>query len=145
VESRAERPMKILTAGLMAVMLLNCATPAPCTDHVVSRHVMDIRLREASQQRAGDIATLRSFLSGPTARRAAATVHLKPDAVNGTLFALSDGELRDLADRARRLEIDPHSGMSGAARAVLVTLAVLGALYVIILIYFATCGDCLGN
>lgn len=137
--------MKRLTAGLMAVMLLSSATPAPCTDHVVSQHLMEIRLREASQQRAGDIATLRSFLSGPTARRAAATVHLKPDAVAGTLFALSDGELRDLADRATRLEIDPHSGMSGGAKAVLVTLAVVGAIFIILLIYFATCADCLGS
>ena len=76
--------MKRLTASLMAVMLLGSATPAPCTDHLVSQDLIEVRLREASQQRAGDIATLRSFLSGPTARRAAATVHLKPNAVAGT-------------------------------------------------------------
>jgi len=137
--------VKRLTAGLMALMVLSSATPAPCIDHLVSQHLMDIRLREASQQRAGDIATLRSFLSGPTARRAAATVHLEPDAVAGTLFALTDEELRDLADRATRLEIDPCSGMSGAAKAVVVTLAVVGALFIILLIVVATCTDCLGN
>lgn len=137
--------MRSLTAGLMAVMLISSATPALCTDHVVSQHLMDIRLREASQERAGDIATLRSFLSGPTARRAAATVHLRPDAVAERLFALNDEELRDLADRATRLEIDPHSGMSGAATTVLVILAVAVALFIILFIYFATCGDCLGS
>lgn len=137
--------MKRLTAGLMAVMLLCSATPAPCTDHVVSQQLMDIRLREASQQRAGDIATLRSFLSGTTARRAAATVHLNPDAVARKLSALSDRELRDLADRATRLDIDPHSGMGGAAKVVLVTLAVVGAIFIILLIYVAACTDCLGN
>ena len=137
--------MKRLTAGLMSVLLLCSATPGPCTDHVVSLQGMDIRLREASRQRAGDIATLRLFLSGPTAGRAAATVHLDPDAVAGRLSALSDRELRDLADRAARLEIDPHAGMSGGVKAVLITLAVVGAIFIILLIYVATCDDCLGN
>ena len=137
--------MKRLTAGLMSALLLCSATPGRGTDHMVFRQVMDIRLREAGQQRAGDIATLRSFLSGPTAGRAAATVHLDPAAVSGKLSALSDRELRDLADRATRLEIDPHAGMSGGVKAVLVTLAVVGALFIILLIYVATCDDCLGN
>ena len=137
--------MKSLTAGLIAVMLSSSATPALCTDHLVSPHLMNIRLREASQERAGDIAILRSFLSGPTAKRAAATVRLPPDALVERLFALSDEELRDLADRATRLEIDPHSGMSGVAKTVLVILAVAAALYIILFIYFAACGDCLGS
>ena len=137
--------MKRLTAGLTAVTLLCSAPPAPGTDHVVSQQLIDIRLREASHQRAGDIATLRSFLSGPTARRAAATLHLDPDAGAGKLSALTDRELRDLADRAARLEIDPHSGMSGGVKAVLVTLAVVGAIFIILLIYVSTCDDCLGN
>jgi hypothetical protein len=137
--------MKGLTAGLMTVMLSSSATPVLCTDHVVSQHLMNIRLHEAGQARAGDIATLRSFLSGASAKRAAATVHLGPDAVAERLFALNDEELRDLADRATRLEIDPHSGMSGIATTVLVILAVAVALYILLFIYFATCGDCLGS
>lgn len=137
--------MNRVAAGLVAVKLLTSATPAPGADHLVSRNLMDTRLREASRQRAGDIAALRSFLSSVTARQAAAAVPLEPELVAGALFALSDGELRDLADRASRLETDPSAGMSGAAKAVVFTLAVVGALFIALLIYVAACGDCLGN
>jgi hypothetical protein len=130
--------MKKLIASLMAVTMLTSANPAPCTDHVVSRQLMGLRLAEASQQRAMDITTLRSFLSEPMARRAAAAVHLESDSVAARLSALTDRELRDLADRASRLQVDPHSGRSRAANAVLITLAVVGALFIILAIAIAT-------
>lgn len=43
--------MKRVAAGLVAVTLMTSATPAPCADHLVSRNLMDTRLREASRQR----------------------------------------------------------------------------------------------
>jgi hypothetical protein len=134
--------MKRAIAGLMVVSLLRYATPATCADHLVSQPLMEGRLAEATHQRTESIETLRCFLSGSTARRAAATVHLNPDSVAARLSALSDQELRDLADRATRLETDPAAGMSRGGKIVLITLGVAAALFLILLIYYATC-DCL--
>ena len=134
--------MKRPIASLMVVSLLCYATPTTCDDHVVSRQLMEVRLAEATHQRTQSIAILRSFLSGPTGRRAAATVHLNPDSVAARLSALSDQELRDLADRATRLETDPTAGMSRGGKIALITLAVVAGVFLILLIYLAAC-DCL--
>jgi hypothetical protein len=134
--------MKRLVAAATVLCLVSGAAPVTADDHLVSLQLVRARLTEADQRRSQDIATLRLIPSHPMVRQAAVMTHVDPDALTARLSMLSDLELHDLADRARRLDADPVAGMSGWVKGPLIAFAVIGVLFVILLIAYATCDNC---
>jgi len=124
--------MRRLIAGLMATILLCYATPAPCSDHLLTADLVLARLDTARRQRDRNVADLRSFLSDPAVSRAAAAAHLDADSVATKLSALSDQELRDLADRAARIQTDPCSGLSKGVKITLIIAAIVTLSFIIL-------------
>jgi hypothetical protein len=131
--------MKALVAGLVVGALSFSATTVPCDDHLVSRHLVDVRLTEARQERTANAAAVQSLLSEPAVRRAASLTRLGPDTITARLSSLSDQELRDLADRAAWLHSDPQAGMSRGLKVPLIILGAITAFVVILWVYVATC------
>jgi len=126
--------MKRIIATATVLSLVWCAAPATADDHLVSLQLAHARLTEANQRRSQDAATLCLILSNPMVRQAAVVTHVDPDALTARLSTLSDLELHELADRAERLGVDPVAGMSGWVKGPLIAFAILGVVFVILLI-----------
>jgi len=131
--------MKRLIAAATLLSLVASAATATADDHLVSLQLVRERLTATNQRRSE---TLRLILSNPTVKQAAAVAHVDPDALAARLSNLTDMELRDLADRAARLETDPVAGMSGWVKGPLIAFAVIGVLFIIFIISYATCDTC---
>ena len=102
--------MKPLVAGLVAVALSLSASAAPCDDHLLSRDLIDLRVAEARQERRANAGAVRSFLADLGVPQAAFLARLSPDNIAAGLSDLSGQELRDLADRASRLNLPRFRG-----------------------------------
>jgi hypothetical protein len=134
--------MKRIIATATVLSLVSYAAPATADDHLVSLQVARAALMEANQRRSQDLATLHLILSNPTVRQAAVITHVDPDVLTARLSTLNDLELHDLADRARRLDADPIAGMSGWVKGPLIAFAILGVLFLILIIAYWTCDSC---
>ena len=139
---RWKAAMKKIVATATLLSLVSYAAPAKADNHLASLQVAHARVREANQRRSQDVATLHLILSNPAVRQAALMTHVDPDALTARLSILSDLELHDLADRARRLDADPVAGMSGWVKGPLIAFAAIGVIFVILIIAYATCDTC---
>ncbi len=87
-----------------------CGAPVGAGDHLVSPKAADAKLAAASKERTQDLATLDNALSSPTMVKTATSAGVDLAKIKGALPSLSDGELRDLAARARSLRSDVVAG-----------------------------------
>jgi len=124
--------MRRLLAGLLTVVLLAtlCAHAAGADGHIVARVEMQARLRQAADQRAGDLSTVRAVLTSEDGSWAASRVGVDRHILAEGVALLSDEELRDLAQRATVLQTDPVAG--GAVKA-LIIIALIVLVVVVVL------------
>jgi len=117
---------RCLTIAVALSMALPPSTWAQ--EHLVARAEVTARLRAAHAERASNQAKVEQFLSlhapavvqGESGRRASAG-----------LAALSDDEMRDLANRAEALQADPVAG------GVVKTLLILGIIVLVVVLIAA--------
>jgi hypothetical protein len=117
----------------LALSALFCLTfPAAAADHVVSPEAVTALLEAASTERAQQLQVLDSWLARPEVGRAAALVGHDGAELRRALPALSDAELRDLAERAQALRADPVAGLSSDVNQLLIIFLIV-AIVVLVL------------
>jgi hypothetical protein len=117
---------RCLTIAVALSMALPPSTWAQ--EHLVARAEVTARLRAAHAERASNQAKVEQFLS----LHAPAVVQGEgAQRVSAGLAALSDDEMRDLANRAEALQADPVAG------GVVKTLLILGVVVLVIVLIAA--------
>ena len=101
-------------------------------EHLLDRATLDQVLSDRAEQRRTDLAKLDGVLSTSRAERAVESMSADPLRVRTGLSSLSDGELRDLAQRAAALEVDPGGGLSADVNTLLVIFLIV-AIVVLVL------------
>jgi hypothetical protein len=101
-------------------------------DHVVTRERVDARLDAAAASRAADLTTLRQLLATPEAGRAARLAGSDTGSLQAALSTLSDGEARELAERAAALRSDPVAGLSSDVNTLLIVFLVVAIVILVI-------------
>jgi hypothetical protein len=122
---------RAMAIGLALVLLV--AVPSRAEEHLVSRSTMQARLVQVAAQRQVDLTSLRSVLTSPDGAAAASRVGVNAEALSARLAALSDPELRELAERAALLGVDPVAGGTRKTVFIVVAILVLLALFAMIL------------
>jgi hypothetical protein len=132
---------RAVVAAILLVAFL--APPVQARERLVSDTQLHHALESAADQRDADLDRLDGLLRTLETDEAAAPGPQLAARARARLPLLSDAELRDLATRAEALEQDPAAG--GAGKVVLVSLAVIGGLYVITALTFVVAcnGRCL--
>ena len=120
--------MNRTVAIVLTLTVLLTGLPARAEDHVVSRADMLARLYEATAKREDDLATVSSCLVSPAGVAVAKELGLDPCVLSGRVAALSDEELRDLAQRVALLDVDP---VAGGTRKTLIILALVVAVLIL--------------
>jgi hypothetical protein len=115
--------MKRTVAIVLALCVLLTGLPARADDHLVSRSTVQTRLSQVAAQRQVDLTVVRSVLVSPEAITAASRVGLDAHALFERVATLSDEELRDVAERAALLNVDPVAG--GARKTVIIVVVIL--------------------
>jgi hypothetical protein len=118
--------------GAVAFMAMLGVWPAGADDHLVSAAAQQQRLAQQAGARAADVAFLEDALSAPVARRTAEALGANVDHVRAALPALSDVELRGLAERARALRSDPAAGLDHDIHDLLVILIIVAIVVVVL-------------
>jgi hypothetical protein len=116
--------------GLSALFCLSF--PAAAAEHVVSPQAVTARLEAASTERAHRLQVLDSWLAAPEVGRTAALMGHDSAELRRALPALSDAELRDLAQRAQALRADPVAGLSSDVNQLLIIFLIV-AIVVLVL------------
>ncbi len=106
--------------------------PAFAADHLVSSTAQDRRLAEHAKDRASDVAALEEVLSSATAERAAASIGADLSRVRTAVPTLSDAELRDLAERARAVGVDPVAGLDHDIHQLLVIFLIVAIVILVL-------------
>ena len=117
------KPCAILTL----ISMLFAVPIARADDHLVSRGALNQRLADAATERARNLARVDGVLASPRASRVAAIGGVDLNRVRTSLPRLSDGDLRDLSQRAAALETDPVAGHYHDAEDALVFVIVISA------------------
>lgn len=125
--------MRITAMALaLAAGLLVAPESARAQEHLVSPEIVDARLVQSTAQRGRDVAVLDAALDGPVAARAAATIGADLDGVRRAIPALSDADLRDLAQRAQALSADPAAGLDHDVEQLLVVFLIVAIVILVI-------------
>src|SRR5262245_42829429 len=96
---------------LASLAFILVPTTAICSDeHLVPPATSGARLAAAASQRQQDLQDVQEVLSSPAAARAATALGRPLERLRAGAPTLADGELRDLAARARSLRADPAAG-----------------------------------
>lgn len=131
--------MKRLTAAALIATFTSHAPLASAQSHLVSPHLVASRLKEVSQHRSRDLATVLRVLSHSEVREALASLRVDPGDVGHRVSTLSDEELHDRADRVARLDVDPSAG--GVGKGLLIAFAIIGMAFTLMLIV-CSASDC---
>lgn len=115
-----------------AMTLLLFAEPASAQDHLVTPRAADERLQQAAAGRQGDQHALDAVLQSPQAARAIEALGQDAGRLRAGVAALSDGELRDLAARARALQADPAAGLSGDVNQLLIIFLIVAIVILVL-------------
>jgi hypothetical protein len=112
---------------------LCCVTGAAgAQDHLVTSQTAQARLVEAAAVRAGDQATLGRILASSDARQAASWLGVEIRDVRAAVASLSDSEVRELAERARSLRVDPAAGLSSDVDHLLVIFLIVAIVILVL-------------
>src|SRR5688572_29310217 len=101
-----------LATAVVLSTLVVAVQGAAATDHLVTAEADAQRIQGAAAVREADIAAVGGVLARPEATRVARALGADLEQAKAAAAALSDEELRDLAQRARALQIDPVAGLS---------------------------------
>jgi hypothetical protein len=120
-------------ATLLAITALGYASPATSApEHVVTRAALAERVAGDAAQRESDIAAVRGILATSQGAGAMHRLGANPVDVRARVATLSPSDLRDLAARARALQVDPTAGLSSDVNSLLVIFLVV-AIVVLVL------------
>lgn len=118
---------------LVLVAALCCVTHAAgAQDHLVTGQTAEARLVQAAAVRAGDQALLGRILTSSDARQAATRLGVDIRDVRAAAWSLSDSEVRELAERARSLRVDPASGLSSDVNHLLVIFLIVAIVILVL-------------
>ena len=126
------RIVRYVALSVVATAVLGLAPAGWALEHVVTPDVAQAALDSAAGARAADQATLELALRSPQAERAASQ-GLPVAETQRALASLSDGEIHDLAARARALGLDPVTGRFDADVEDMLVLFLLVALVILVL------------
>lgn len=118
-------PTSRKTSSTLAALALFATPASAAQDHLVPHEVMRSRLQESLEGRQADLARLDRALATPLARAAASSLGRDVGVLRTAARTLGDRELRDLAQRADILELDPAA--SGVPTGLKLTLIVIGS------------------
>ena len=121
---------------VMLVVLALVAAPFHATagSHVVTADEVQQALLQASAQRQADHDVVATVLATPEAREVAGSMGVDANRVTAGLSQLSDGELRDLAQRAQALSADPVAGVDLNRNTLLTVLIAVAIIYLVLMI-----------
>lgn len=117
---------------LLLTLLVGVALPCRATEHLVSTDLAQQRLVQQAQRRAADRDRVQELLSSPAAAETAARLHVDLARVQAGAATLSDGELRDLAQRAQALDGDPAAGLDSDIRQLLVIFLIVAIVILVL-------------
>jgi hypothetical protein len=102
--------MKRILGALTALSLCLGPVGTASADHIVTPRALADRVGANAAQRDDDVRVVERVLSTPRAAAAATALGARIDDVRSAVPSLGDRELRDLAQRASALRVDPVSG-----------------------------------
>ena len=115
--------------AILAVTLLY-GVPGQAQDHLVSSAQISARLAQSTAERQANLATVDKLLSSPVASRTISLLGMDTEHVKSRLAQLSDAEARELAARARALDVDPVG--TGLNKWWISLIVVVGVLVVVV-------------
>jgi predicted ATPase len=115
-----------------ALALLLFAGTASAGDHLVTLRAADERVQEAAVVRQADANAVDAVLARPEAKRAIEVLGQDPERLRAAVAALSDGELRDLAQRAQALRADPTAALSGDVNQLLIIFLIVAIVILVL-------------
>jgi len=121
----------LATAVTLSTLLIAVHASA-ATDHLVAPEAVSQRLQAAAAAREADIAAVRVVLSRPEAAQVARTVGADLEHVKAAAAALGDDELRDLAQRARAVQVDPVAGLSNDVETLLIIFLIVAIVILVL-------------
>lgn len=117
---------------LSLTLLVGVALPCRAAEHLVSTDLAQQRLAQQAQGRAADLDRVQELLSSPAAVETAGRLHVDLARVQAGTATLGDGELRDLAQRARALDGDPAAGLDSDIRQLLVIFLIVAIVILVL-------------
>jgi hypothetical protein len=100
--------------------------------HVVSPAEIQKQVLEASQARQQNLETVRGLIASPAGEKALQSARIDPARVNRAVGTLSDAELAQLAERARKAQADFAAGTLSDRDLIIIILAVVALVLIIV-------------
>ena len=122
--------MRVILFGLGIALI--AVGRAGAGEHLVTQEAVQGRLVEGPAARTRDIAAVDRLLSSAPATKAARRLGVPVSHVRAALPTLSDGDLVDLAARAKTLEMDPAAGLSHDVNQLLIIFLIVALVILLI-------------
>lgn len=123
--------VRVVTAGTLAVVFM-IPQDAIAQNHVVSLAELQGAAAASTAARQRNIATLRDFVSSPTAEKALKSAHIDAEQVKTAVSRLSDQELAQLASRASKTQADFAAGTISDRDLIIILVAIAALILIIV-------------
>lgn len=103
-------------------------------DHIVKLTDLHRTIVNASQERQTNLATVQSFFSSESARKALSTNTIRAEKIEDAIALLSDDELAGLAARAQKIQKDFTAGALNNQEITYIIIALATAVVILVIV-----------